>query len=291
MRSPPLLSSFALLLLTACSSTSSPTTAGPATADGGASGGDASATADAGGSSAPLEYKSYVILGDSISDRGGSSPYFYDLLPKNVDATYPDYKGKDFGTRYPGIKVVKNSKGGAQSVDLVGQVNLLQETLPGPVVVSVTIGGNDMQANAVAILQEQDQAARDKFKTNLTNAYDALMKPGRFGADVKVKVYQANIYDPSDGEGNFAEAGCPAPLSLFPKKSTVAGFDGWNKALADALAKYGSDVVIVDMRGRFQGSGVGHFTDGKTWFEKDCIHPNAKGHDQIRRVFWEAIVK
>ena len=45
------------------------------------------------------------------------------------------------------------------------------------------------------------------------------------------------IDDLTDGEGNFAEAGCPGYLAALPKQPTKAYWDNWNKAAADAIPR------------------------------------------------------
>ena len=272
-----LVASFAVVAACSDSSTSTP---GPNGSSSGASssGGDNGDTPDAGENAGPgAAFKSYVILGDSISDRGGSGPFFYDLL------------GEDLKAKLGDVNVVKNSKGGAVSKQLPAQVTGLPAELPGPVAVSVTIGGNDMQAAAIAILNGSDEEDRNAYGENLTKAYDELTKDGRFGAGVKVTIFHATIYDPSDGEGNFAEAGCPGLLSALPKQPTRTFWDNWNKKGADTIAKYGNAVVSVDLRGKFDGHGVGKLKDGSSWFAPDCIHPNTTGHDEIRKLFFGAM--
>src|SRR4051794_34937715 len=44
--------------------------------------------------------KTFVVIGDSISDGGGVGPFFDELLLQNDDAKYPEWKGKDLKTRY-----------------------------------------------------------------------------------------------------------------------------------------------------------------------------------------------
>ena len=144
-------------------------------------------------------------------------------------------------------------------------------------------------ASALDILNGKDEKARNAFAENLVTAYDELTREGRFGAGVKVTVFHATVYDPTDGEGNFAEAGCPGYLSAIPKQPTKAYWDNWNKTAADAIAKYGDAIVTVDLRGKFQGHGVGKLKDGTSWFAADCIHPNKTGHDEIRKLFFSAI--
>src|SRR6185436_6857438 len=128
-------------------------------------------------------------------------PFFYDLLAANDDGVYPEWKGKDLKSRYgEALQVVHNAKGGAVSGDLPAQVAKLPASLPGPVVVTITIGGNDMQVNIVNILQGKDQPQRDKFRANLGKALTELTMPDRFGPGVEVHVFEADIYDPSDGK-------------------------------------------------------------------------------------------
>ena len=150
----------------------------------GATSGTGSSTGS-GGSSAAIQYKSYVILGDSISDHGGVGPFFYNLLAKNDDAAYPKWQGKDLKSKFgQDLMVVSTSKGGAVSGDLLGQVKKLPPSLPGPVAVTITIGGNDMQTNFLNILQGMDQAARTTFCANIKAALEELTQPDRFGKDV-----------------------------------------------------------------------------------------------------------
>lgn len=264
-----------LFVLAACSSSSSPST--PASGTPAASSGTPSDNGEGATDEGDGPFKTYVILGDSISDGGGTGPYFYELL------------GEDLKAKLGGIEVVKNSKSGARSNGLPNQVETLPAELAGPVAVSVTIGGNDMQLAALDILNGTDEAARSAFTDNLVKAYDELTREGRFGAGVKVKIFHATIYDPTDGEGNFAEAGCPGYLAALPKQPTRTYWDNWNKAAADVLAKYGDSVVTVDIRAKFEGHGVGKLKDGTSWFAPDCIHPNTTGHDEIHKLFLAAI--
>lgn len=262
-----------LVLLAACTSSGTPVASAPADA------GVADGLVQEGQQVGPgAPFKTYVILGDSISDRGGKGPFFYDLLKVDLQAKLPD------------LGVVKGSKAGSVSDDLPGQATKLPAELPGPVAVTVTIGGNDMQDAALAILQGDDAKQRTAYGANLVKAYDELTHEGRFGEGVKVTIFHANIYDPTGGAGDFAEAGCPGYLGAFPKQPTDAYWDSWNKEGADAIAKYGAAVVTVDIRAKFRDHGVGKLKDGTSWFAPDCIHPNTTGHDELRKLFSSAIL-
>jgi lysophospholipase L1-like esterase len=258
-----------LVLATACSST----TVTPAVPSDGADAGDGDQgpanAAEQVGPGAP--FATYVILGDSISDKGGDGPFFYDLL------------GQDLKSKLGDVTIEKHSKEGSVSKNLLAQVQSIPSTLKGPVAVSVTIGGNDMQYAAIDILGGKDATDRETFKQNLAAAYDELMKEDRFGAGVKVTVFYASIYDPTDGQGNFAEAKCPDYLAAIPKTPTTTFWDNWNADYDGVMAKYGAAAVKVDIRAKFHGHGVG--TAG-SWFADDCIHPNTPGHEAIRELFF-----
>lgn len=243
---------------------------------------------------ATTKFKTHVILGDSISDGGGQAPFYYDLLDKNDDTKWPDAVGKDFSALYGSdIKVVKVSRGGAKGQNLGGQISLIPATLEGPVVVTMTIGGNDVQAALGALLTSGDDTKqRTDFQEFLDAAIAELTKPDRFGAGVKVSVYMANVYDPSDGTGNFTIASsgkkCPGPLAYFPAgRETKPLLDPWSKIFTDVAAKY-PGTTVVDLRAKYQGHGV---ASADSWFVADCIHPNAAGHDALRDLFWENITK
>lgn len=276
-------------LTAACSgataSSSSPSPDGGTTGDSGGGGGD-----DGGTPIGATAFKTHVILGDSISDRGGAGPFFYDLLDHNDDANYPDYKGKDLSTKLgAAITIVKNSKGGATSIGLTGQVKGLPASLVSPVLVTITIGGNDVQnALGAIVLSGNDTQQRTSFTNNLDTSLAELTKAGRFGDGVKVKVLLVNIYDPSDGTGNFKFANgtsCGQPLSLWNKGMTDPYLTPWEDAMTTTVAKY-PDVTLLDLRAEFHGHGVPAMT---TWFVPDCIHPNTLGHAALRKLFWSAI--
>jgi lysophospholipase L1-like esterase len=264
-----LLAFTALLALVACSDDDTKTTA---TTNPDAGGGNTAVDQSAVG--AGSKFATYVILGDSISDKGGTGPFFYDLL------------GTDLQGKLGDVTIQKNSKGGAVSKGLLGQVQALPATLKGPVGVTVTIGGNDMQAAAINILSGKDDADRAAFKANLKAAYDELLKPGRFGEGVGVTVFYASIYDPTDGTGNFAEAKCPQPLGSFPKMPTTTFWDHWNGDYDGVMSAYGANAVKVDIRALFQGHGL---ATADTWFVADCIHPNTAGHAALDKKFFSVM--
>jgi lysophospholipase L1-like esterase len=236
----------------------------------------------------PATFGGYVILGDSISDRGGEGPFFYDLLVKNNNTKYPPQKDKDLNTAFgPDVRVVKAAVSGSVSADLPAQVSSLPTDMEGIVFVTITIGGNDMQANVIDLINNADQPARVAFAKNLRTALTELTSEGRLGPRTKIKVFQANIYDPSDGRGDYKSQGCPGIFKLLPSDTpSAAFFVNWNKVVADTAKEF-PQVTVLDMHKRFENRGIAYLKSGGSWYAPDCIHPNAKGHDQIRQMFWD----
>jgi len=262
------------------------------------------------------KYKTLVVVGDSISDVGGSGggtgqqPFYRTLLVKNDDTLYPDYRGFDLSTCWgldPTANVVKVSKGGAVGTVpanntpgnagvLLNQVVSLPATLPGPVLVVGTIGGNDVQAGLVTAVTgtpAQFQAKVDAFIDGFRQAMTELSKPDRFGVGVKVSVLMTNIYDPSGGTGHFyyepSKATCPGGLGLWPDgKETAPLLAQWNDAMAVEAPKH-AGLRLVELRAPFVAHAVTAAT-ASNWFYRDCIHPSTLGHDAIRGIFWQAMV-
>ncbi len=298
------------LALGACSSASTDT---PAAADAGTKPIDSGAAADSAVSHAcpTSAHKTIVVVGDSISDQGSGEtlasqePFYRTLLVKNDDAKYPDWKGSDLSTCWkidPTANVVKVSVGGAIATEKVGkqsvlldQVKSLPASLPGPVLVIGTIGGNDALAGLADVLigtAEQQKADLDGFIKGFGDAMTELTRTDRFGAGVKVDVLMTNIFDPSGGTGNFVytpeKINCPGSFSLWPAgKPTDPVLNAWDTAMQAEAAKY-PGVKLLDLHAQFKSHDVNQAADAN-WFYDDCIHPNSAGHEHIRELFWGGI--
>ncbi len=237
--------------------------AGSAGSGGGASG--------FGGSAALPALGSLVILGDSISDGGGQGPFYYDLLRADLEANYGALNYK------------KNAKSGSKTGALKGQVDGLPKSLPGPVAVCITSGGNDMKDQILQVVAGLDGPARLQMGNNIAVALSALLAPGRFGPGVPVHVFEADIYDASDGQGNFAAHSCNFGGS-FPALPTDGYFKSWNAEIAKQITAKGQWYSSIHALFRLHG-----FNHPPNWYAGDCTHPNALGHDQLRRFFFYKI--
>ena len=235
-------------------------TTSPGTSDGG----DDTTT---GGPDGLPSLGSLVVLGDSISDGGGQPPYYYALLRDDLDAYYG------------GIEYVNNAESGSETGDLLGQVNGLPNSLPGPVAVVITSGGNDMKSAIQQIVIGADGPARTAMQGHVAAALDALLAPNRFGAGVEVFVFEGNIYDASDGAGDFGAHDCAFGGGL-PAIPTDPIFDNWNGAIAETVTSKGQ--TNVDMHAWFYGHG---YASSPNWYAGDCTHPSTVGHEELQKLF------
>jgi lysophospholipase L1-like esterase len=242
------------------------------------------------------KFGTYISLGDSISAFIGEGPFFNNLLFQNDDEAYPEWKGKDLSTRYPGIKYVKGARGGAQTgrhADqanaripiLEQQVTALERDYPGDVLVTITIGGNDLNAHAFDAARGQDQGFIDAMKGFLKQNLDELLTPGRLGKG-QVFIVEANIYDASDGEGNWRSGGNCGPRIDIGREFNAPAFERWNGAIADIVKSYGEKNTLFDLHALFAGKG---FNGEDFWFARDCIHANKKGNQAMRERIWQIV--
>jgi lysophospholipase L1-like esterase len=267
-------------------SQSSDTSAGDAGGDDGSSPSPIVTTASLG---------TYIVLGDSISDRGGQGPFFYDLLHQNDDTTYPSWHGHDLATRFPGIQYVHGAVAGSVTGAygdqytigapvLTDQIAALGSSYPGDVLVSITIGGNDLNFHAPDAVVGLDTPDKQKFSANLKAALDTLTAPGRLGSG-KLYVLEANIYDASDGKGDWVKGGSACPAYNVPATVDQQVFSAWNDIITQAIAGHAGD-TLLDIHALFSGHG---FNSSDSWYFTDCIHPDQQGHHQLRKEAWRLL--
>jgi hypothetical protein len=249
---------------------------------GGASGGGGSG----GSGSLPsgIQLGTYIVLGDSISDNGGTGPFFYDQLHNDLLA------------KFPSLMYVHAAVAGAITDNYTGelpgpstvatQIAGLGHSYPGDILVTVTIGGNDLQKHAVQAVAGADANIRTQFGAHLDAELGELAMPGRLGSG-HVYIVLANIYDFTDGMGDFAKVNCGPRVTVTPSFDQNA-FMAWNGVSATSVGKVGG--VLYDMHGDFYGHGYNNTNAADIWYDRNsCIHPNAKGHDTIRRAIYKIV--
>lgn len=237
-----------------------------------------------------------IFMGDSITAGYGASKNklaYPALLQDNDDKTWAGFEDFDFPGLYGATpEVVDVSVPGATTGSMVGQqlpnvTDAVGDSVSGPTAVVVTIVGNDVQA--VMLTPDKVDASIATITENMGEFYDYYADTTRFPDGVRI--YLANVYEPSDGVGQADE--CFYGLNL---EKALPALDAINAATLAQAQERGA--AWLDMHGHFLGHGYNgddpenayyQADDPSLWFADDCIHPNDRGHHEIRRLFWYAM--
>lgn len=233
-------------------------------------------------------YERYIGLGDSISIdeyAGGSGWGAISLFYRNKDDVYPEWKGKDLRSIYPGIDHHYLASDGATcSTVLEEQLSAVPPGDDNPTIITLTVGGNYF----LSALGSPGSIAREAivdFRSNLTQILGMLREsyPNCF-------IILGTIYDPTDGVGDLA-------IPDVDVKEAYALFHAFNKAICDIGEAHGAE--IANIYSHFLGHGSHHGDsnnphycpdDPSYWYVRE-IEPNARGAHEVRRLFWEALNK
>jgi lysophospholipase L1-like esterase len=252
----------------------------------------------------PTDPTRLIVMGDSISTGTGASMpplSYYALLSANANATWPTAMSTDLATHYGhAVPVLDVAVGGATTSTMrSNQIPSLRTRLPPPVmghsIVVITIGGNDLQA-VIASGGDPAGAPLDTAVQNIRTVITYLRDPANFPDGTSI--YLAAVYDPSDGEGQISMSQDHSAMTCFFGLSLPAfipALDAWR-------ARYiglGQELhfSVIDALGYFHGHGHNYMhtdnpyyhADDPTYWFYDCIHPNDRGHHELRRIFYEAI--
>lgn len=250
----------------------------------------------------PTEPVRVIYLGDSISAGVGASdgPLTYpSLLVENDASTWPSFEEDDLESLFGSLDVVDVAVPGATTNSLIAEQlpaleGELGATVSGESIVVLTIGGNDMQrallpmvlaSDKEAAYQEQIVPTVERFEAIVDYFQDAQRFPDG------VKLYMANVYEPTDNEGQAD--GCFFSANII---DALPYLDRANDTFRDLAVEKGFG--LVDLNGHFEGHGHNHddetieaydADDPTLWMADDCIHPNDRGHHELRRLFLTAI--
>jgi lysophospholipase L1-like esterase len=255
-----------------------------------------------------------VVLGDSVSAGvGASTPFlsYASLLYRNENRTYPHDQGADLrsvlGADLQYINVAHSGDTTEMVVDnqlprlhadpQEDPASLGTQPLHGHTVVVMTIGGNDVR--------RQLGPGGDPAGTAYEDALENLRRIVAYFGDTQrfvdgATVYLGSVYDITDGSDSAHL--CLVGLRFTGVSEAMKKWHTGYTALAQELnAAPGAHptVVPIDVYGAFLGHGFhyadtdnAHFDphDPTLWMnEQDCIHPNNRGHHELRRLFFRAI--
>ncbi len=242
---------------------------------------------------APLaDVQRVVFLGDSITAGFGidnPARTYTSLLVENDDTRWPEFAGDDLTTRYGDLDVIDVSVSGAEVPNILNQqIPNLDDALnadgnEGPTLVFVTIGGNDL----LGALPNLDGLA-EQISGDIEDMALELTDPDRFPDGSLLLL--TNIYEPTDGEGQADQ--CFLGLDVTALEPILDDTNDRTRDLAEQIG-----FSWVDLRGHFRGHGWNfddtsidayHPDDPSRWLQDDCIHPNARGHHELRRLFLAA---
>jgi lysophospholipase L1-like esterase len=196
-------------------------------------------------------------FGDSILDCGWYNEFSLNvgqLLVKNDDALFPEFRGRDLSAQFK-AQLVHRAVDGATIGDLRNQTEGI--VIRGPSIAILTIGGNDILKS----LRNPQELAT--FEDDLASFVRALpIRPILLG----------NVYDPSMGDdaNNFLDL---APATVRSMHERVNG------AIAAVAQRYG---YLVDLHAHF-------LTGDQSWFTR-TIEPSLRGASEVRRCFLPGVL-
>ncbi len=223
-----------------------------------------------------------IFLGDSIT----ASPY---LTPPWSDRIRDDLQGV-FGAS---IEIHNYAVGGARTEHVLeDQIPNIDTTSTKKTLVMFTIGGND----ALQVIGSDIPTSLAHMETkmvNLRGIMDFMSDPGNFPGGVYVVF--SNIYDPTDGEGDFTHCGIGALYEDWPNVDELA--TTVNEWYLDLAMEFGFDVL--NAHALFLGHGWNNNDTASPyycfacdpecpcdrWLDLTCIHPNADGHEALAGYF------
>ena len=246
-------------------------------------------------------FRDYVALGDSMSidlypalDAGetdvavalerdpgagqvaplGAASLFY----RNDEAHWPDEVGRDLVSRYPGITFTNLASDAATIGDVFGGQLPEVDVGDGPTLVTLTVGAQDLLS---ALANRPRGSLLGRIARDVAGAYDALVD-AILAARPESLVLLTTVCDPSDRTGVIpgvlAEAG-RLPLSAL---------DALNAHIRE-LARSRPGTALADAYIHFLGHGTAAPDEDKWFWRRSLLEPNARGANELRRVWLDAV--
>lgn len=254
------------------------------------------------GSGTPMaDFTRYIALGDSVSidlypaldageidvavalERDASAGRVAplgaaSLLYQNADDHWPEYAGDDLVSLCPAIEMRNLATDGATIGEVFGEQVPNVEAGEDPVLVTLTIGGNDLLS---AYGNRPRRSLLERIERDVAEAYDFLLDMLR-GHLPNGTFLIATVYDPSDRGGRipgvFDDAG-PLPLDILDR------FNEHVRTLAAGTPR----VLLADVYAHFLGHGVSAAEADRWYWRRSLIEPNARGASEVRRVWLDVL--
>ena len=238
----------------------------------------------------------YVALGDSMSiDRypsidlverspAGAGPLFVEypvgaasLFHRNESTYWPEFEGRDLATLYPGITSINLASDGASLGDVFGEQLPAVEASDDRVLVTLTIGGNDLLS---AVAGQPGATVMRRVVNDVAEGYRAIVGAIREKLPRSLLLV-TTIYDPTDRTARL-----PGVFPDFDKVPLVH-LDTLNEAIRETAD--GNDIRVAEVYGHFLGHGVTAPEKDRWYWSGSLIEPGAAGASEIRRVWLDAV--
>jgi lysophospholipase L1-like esterase len=220
-----------------------------------------------------------VGFGDSLTKGEGARPghSYFELLAKALAPHFPQLKVQNLALSG------SNSKSLERRLDSNSFKRRDPQTL-GWVV--ITIGGNDLvhrwgmfPPTECAMFGATHEQARP-WIANFRERLDRMVKVIEQHFPGGCEIFIANIYDPTDDQGDIENAPTPVRLPAWPDVRPI--FEAYNQVLAELPQRH-PHVHLVDLHTPFLGHGFHHGANAY-WFT-DLEHPNDAGHAAVAEAF------
>jgi lysophospholipase L1-like esterase len=198
------------------------------------------------------------------------------LLYRNADDRWPEDAGNDLASHHARLAYENHASDAATIGEVFGEQLMHLEDSEEPVLLTLTIGGNDLLA-----AYGSRPRLRDRIAADVAEAYDFLVDSIRRNFPNGTLVL-STVYDPSDRTGKipgvYDDAG-PLPLEML---------DAFNNHVR-TLAGGTPGVLLADLYARFLGHGVSAAEQDRWYWSRSLIEPNAVGASEIRHAWLDAL--
>jgi lysophospholipase L1-like esterase len=245
-----------------------------------------------------------VGIGDSITAGFGASDRahsYFGRLATNPRDEFPEMKGICLKTVLPNLRTLNLAAHGSDSADhLKRQIPRLPEASKETLgIVVMTSGGNDLihdygrSAPRECAMYGATLAQARPWIANYQKRLDTMIRQIESRFPGGCRIFLADIYDPTDGDGAAWTAGLPR----WPDSLRI--LEAYNAAIRRCVAWHPS-VHLVPIREMFLGHGIycRQFwrstyrpEDPHYWYSSNFEDPNDRGYDALRRLFLNKIAE
>jgi lysophospholipase L1-like esterase len=240
-------------------------------------------------------------LGDSVTAGFGASPgkSYFQRLARNPTDELPELRGLSLSAVLPNLRSRNRSISGTESPQhldrQIGKLPVFDRDTFGLVV--MTTGGNDLihsygrSAPREGAMYGATLALAEPWIAGFETRLETMVTELRRRFPGGMRLFLANIYDPTDGDGTAGVVGLP------PWPDGLKIHAAYNSVI-ERVADRHPDVVRVDIRTPLLGHGIycrqfwrKHYarTDPTYWYDPNFEDPNDRGYDAIRRAFLNEI--